>query len=407
MSGPIRPGAKAEDGFVLVTAIVLLALMTTIGIAVLSFADTQQSQVGLERVQESAFQLTEGALQSQVFELGRAWPGSSGAATPVAGCDPSSGTAVRCPDGAGLAQAYTGTDYQNKACPAGTPAVPWTTVVRDNGGSTGQYYARAAVDAQPSYDANADGKLWVRSQGVANCRVQTHVALVAQTLVQQTFPTNAVTANWFETTNNGRKVIVSTADLLPPRQSSKVSLRCVSAPTPCADYEADKNQISPDTTTVETGTSPIASIEQVDSYRTQAKAAGTYFTGCPAGTLAGQPGKVAFIENAGANCSLKGGFSATGPGFLVVNRGKVTLGGNDVFYGLLYMVNAGAITGSVVDLQGNASIKGAVAIDGPGGVSAGSSGTNIEFDSRAFDLVKVSRGAGVVQNSFRILPAGK
>lgn len=408
MTGSRRPAATGQDGFVMVAAIIVLGLMATIGVAVLTFANVQQSQTGLERVSESSFQLTEGALQSQVFELGRAWPGSPGSAVPP-GCNPTSGTAVRCPDGVGLNAAYTGADYQNKTCPVGTPTVPWTTVVRDNGGTTGQYYSRTAVDAQPSYDANQDGKLWVRSQGVANCRVQTHVAIVAQTLVQQSFPMNAITSNWFKTTNKGRKVIVSTKDVVPPLQSAKVSLRCQSAPSPCADYQKDKGHVTPDTTTVEAGTSPVMSDDQIASFRAQAKALGTYFPGCPGNALAGKPPSIAFVENAGANCSLGAGFTEAKPGFLVVYAGAVTIGGNDNFYGLLYMANRSTppITGAVVSLQGNSSIQGGIAIDGPGGVSAGSSKVNIVFDSRAFDQVKTSRGAGIVQNSWRVLPAGQ
>jgi Tfp pilus assembly protein PilX len=417
-----------ERGFVVVTAILLIAVMATIGLAVVQFADTQQSQAGLERVRESAFQLTEGAMQSQVFELGREWPGTPGSALPATGCTPTTGSASRCPDGPALAAAYSGADYQVRSCPTGTPQGPWTTRVSDNGtntlGDARQYYARAVVEGSgavpplPSWDANADGKVWVRAQGVSNCRVQTQVALIAQTLETQAFPRNTLTANWLRTTNNGLHgdPLITTRDPREP-QPSKVSLRCdPGSPTPCADYQPDKGQIYPDTKVVETGTSPTMTVAQIDSFRAQAKAAGTYYPAgvCP-GDLGGRtPGNIAFAENPGGfgsnglpACRLTGGgFTNASPGFLVVASGAIAIGGNDVFYGLVYAANLGNLTGPVVSLTGTAGIKGAVTIDGPGGLFAGASGGNVTFDGRGFGLVKGTTGAGIVRNSFRILPTG-
>lgn len=405
-----RAELRREDGFVMATAIILLMVMASVGLAVVAFSDTQQHQAGVERVRESSFQLTEGAMQAQVFELGRAWPGADATKVGVVTCTPTSGWVNKCPDGPGLQSSYQGPDYGSPTCPTGTPSVPWTTSVHDNAGGAEQYYNRAIVEAQVTWDSNRDGKLWVRSQGVANCRVQTQVALVAQTLVPQPFPRNVVTANWFQTTNNGSKVIVNTRDTAQP-QAAALSVRCsgTALPTPCAKYQATKGQVSPDTTKQESGTSPAMSNSQIESFRAQAQAAGTWSSGCPLASMVNRtPGTIYFAENTTAgNCPISGGFTDADPGFLVLARGTLSIGANSRFYGLIYAPNLTNLTGAVVSITGTAEVKGAITVDGPGGVSAGASKANLNYDSRVFRQVKGVNGAGIVQNSWRSLPNGQ
>ncbi len=62
----------------LVAAILLLGIMMTIALAVVAFSDVQQNQSRVERVREASFQLTEAAMQGQIFQLGRRWPGAPG-----------------------------------------------------------------------------------------------------------------------------------------------------------------------------------------------------------------------------------------------------------------------------------------------------------------------------------------
>jgi hypothetical protein len=88
----------------------------------------------------------------------------------------------------------------------------------------------------------------------------------------------------------------------------------------------------------------------------------------------------------------------------------VSFGSNGIFYGIVYAANLGNLTGAVVTIGGTATVQGAVIVDGPGGVVAGSSGdsgsgaANIVYDDRSFDNVKGNMGAGIVQNSWRTLP---
>ena len=49
---------------------------------------------------------------------------------------------------------------------------------------------------------------------------------------------------------------------------------------------------------------------------------------------------------------------------LVIHSGTLSFGGTTNFYGLVYAVNSGGLTGNVVSLGGNAQVSGAVVVDG-------------------------------------------
>ena len=407
-----REQLNGEDGFVLATAIIVLMIMAAVGLAVLAFADGQTNASGKERTRESSFRLGEASMQGQVFRLGAGWPGTAPAAVPD--CSPLSPATSACPDAAGLATAYAGVDYSTANCPPGTPTTAWTTSVRDNGvllptpSVDVNYYDEALVSTREAWDRNGDGRLWVRSTSVARCRVQTMVALVRQNLIPQPFPHRVVTANWFRTTNKGNKVIIDTVGTRPNQTPAELSLRCEAPrPTLCADYQPNKGQVKPDTTKLgDTSTNPTLSPSLLAALKQQAIAAGMYY---PAGTcptnLVGRAGGVAYAEGtATGTCDIPGAFTANDPGVLVVANGRIALGGNSVFYGLLYLANGSDLSDAVVQIGGTAGVVGAVAVDGKGGVSAGSSKANIVFDDRAFAFVKGYAGAGIVQNSWRVLP---
>jgi len=97
--------------------------------------------------------------------------------------------------------------------------------------------------------------------------------------------------------------------------------------------------------------------------------------------------------------------SSTAPGALIIENGTLTLGGTINFYGLLYMVNKQASSGTVLTIQGNATVSGVVSVDGNGGVTAGSSKTNLTFDPAATTLLKSTTGATITRGSQRVLPA--
>ena len=346
----IRAHLRREDGFMLASAMMLLMIMMSIGLAVVAFSDTQQNGARVERVREASFQLTEASMQSQIFQLGRIWPGTPGNAYP-ASCTRTSAVTDPCPNASNLQATYTGPEYSTGACPNGAPAnqEPWTTSVRDNGdvnrnGADVKYYDRLLANTRATYDANGDGKLWVRAEAWARCQKQTAVALVTQNLRPLPFPRNVITANWFKSNNKGNKVIVDTRGPYAA-EPADLSLRCAgltygtTTPNQCAGYESSKGQVSPERLTYDTATSPAIDPSQLPGFRQQAAAAGHYYgpgASCP--DLRNIEGGVVFIEKTSVGCSMPGGFKESAPGFLVINRGTVTFGGNSAFYGIIHAV---------------------------------------------------------------------
>jgi hypothetical protein len=403
----------SQRGSALVAAMFAIAMMLMIGLSTYALVDAQQGQATRSDVAEASFRLANGALNAQMFQLGSVWPNTSATAYP-ASCTSTAPGAAPCPDATALSQSFNSVQYGTQTCPAGV-SNGWRTYVRDNGGGATSYYDPAVVPSQPRWDANADGSMWVRSEGTARCRTRTTVALVQLSRVPLPFPRNVVTTNWLQVSNNGRKPIVDTLgsyaqppSARPPgnAQPGGVAARCVSAPTPCVKYDASKGQIAPDTTQLNTGGSASTlTTDQIAGLKLQAQTAvpPTYY---PAGSCPPSlTGKLIFVEDLTGCGGYSGGNSANNPGVLVFMHGTLTFGGNGVFYGIVYAGNLPtSVTGAVVTIQGTAAIQGAVVVDGPGGVIAGSSRTNIVFDPRAFSSLQALANATMVPNTWRQIP---
>jgi hypothetical protein len=112
------------------------------------------------------------------------------------------------------------------------------------------------------------------------------------------------------------------------------------------------------------------------------------------------------VEDLTGCSGYRGGNSPNNPGVLVFMRGTLSLGGNGVFYGIVYAGNLQNSSGAVVTISGTAAIQGAITVDGPGGVVAGSSRTNVVFDPRAFSSLQALANATMVPNTWRQLPSG-
>jgi hypothetical protein len=381
--------------------------MVALGLALIMQVQGQQQQSFQERTRESSFNLAEGALNAQITQLARAWPSTSAGA--AASCD-STSTSTACPTAATLANGYSGGDYGSSLANA------WRTSVHDN--ATGERYWTTAVTSRAAYDANGDGSVWVRSTATVQGNLVSVVGLATRSVTTVDFPNNVVTANWFATNNQGRKVIVDTLGSYaqppsvrpgPAAKPAKLGVRCKNMTrAQCLNYPAGKGQVQPDTATVDTGASTSAiSSTQLQALERQAAAAGTLYTTCPPGSLSSVNGAPVVVKTA-TPCSVSsnGGSvnSGASPGVLVIENGTLSLGGNATFYGLVYMVNQQNSSGTVVSIGGNASIQGIVAIDGDGGVTAGSSKTNLIYDSRAASLLRGDSGATLDKSSFRVLP---
>jgi Tfp pilus assembly protein PilX len=419
---PTRAGD--EQGFALVAAIVLLTVIMGLGLGLLLFTDNQQKASAREQASESAFNVAEAGLNAQVGQLSRAWPAKETEALPdnvnkVVRCTAATSTATNgCPDTGSLSAGYP--NISPVPCAAGAATEKWgspltnqwTTYGRDNGTAGSTVFNSATVQSQPGWDANGDGKLWVRSAGVVQCRVVSVITMVSRQLIALNFPHGVATGNWFAVTNNGNKVIVNTAGEPPVSQAGEISMRCEGlGATPCETWDKSKKQISPDTTKAPPTPSPLMSAEQLASMKAQAQALGTFHSGangtCPT-SLSQMSGLPAYIEGCGALKMTGGvGNSSATPGFMILADGTLELKGNAEFFGVVYARNPTNSTGAIVSLGGTSAIVGAIDVDGNGGMELGSSKANLIYDPRAIDEVKSYAGATPTRNTFRLLPASQ
>lgn len=394
-------------------AVVLLGIMMSTGLAAYAYVDTGQDQSRVERVDESALNLGEGALNAQTFILSRAWPGSPGQAYPV--CTQAAPDPNACPTPASIAATFDSVDYRT-----GQPA--WTTSVHDD--VDGSFFDPEDAVGWPAYDANGNSRLWVRSEatytvGPRAGRSRALVALVEIETFDVTvqFPERTLIAGKFETTNNGNKIIVQTnATETSPH---KVTLRCPNVDEDdCARFRPPKQITPPQSISGgeyvdEQGDPlPVLPEEAQDALRRQAISAGTFYgTGCPSAAQLSSglaSGGVVWIDTASCEYTGNSVFGSTSqPGMLIFGTGTLTLGGTTVFNGVIYMLNRLESNGWLVILEGNTQVNGRVFVDNWGGISAGSSKVNITYnDFQNIPQQFTSFGAaGIVQNSWREIAA--
>jgi Tfp pilus assembly protein PilX len=415
--------ARSNDGFALVTALVLLTVMMGLGLALLFLTDNQQKASSREQAGETAFNVAEATLNAQIGQLSHSWPGEKEGIEYPPVCTTATTAATNgCPSAEGLSAAYP--NAGSSSCPAGTPkdswgsslSNGWTTYVRDDLGESTYFNSTAESAAgTPRYDANGDKKVWVRSVGVVQCRIVVLVALASAQFVARTFPQSALAGNWFETSNNGNKTIVDT--LGGAGAPGGVIMRCAGrTASNCEVYQATpKEQVNPDTTKTEATPSSAMTASELETEKSAAISAvpKTYFppNACP-NNLAELSGKPTYIEGP---CTLRfnGGTanSVEKPGFLILVNGTIALEGNAKFYGTIYAVNRQESSGVVVEVHGDAQLKGTIVVDGNGGISVGSSGSqkeaNVIYDPTAAKELTTFAGASATRNSFRVLPVNQ
>lgn len=415
----MRSVMRREEGWTVVTAVMVLMLMMSFGLAAYATVDTQTDVSRQERNRESSFNLAEGALQQQGYVLGYNWPGNPPGYTD---CSYGGGATVapmgQCPQPANLAGGnFSQVDFAQ--------GVTWTTVVRDNrtGGpsapQTSDFYD-ATVDTTPclgtnavpcKWDANQDGKLWVRASAVVRGKSRRLAALLKRERLTEALPRATLKADHFATTNNGNKVIIDSS-------GAQIVTRCQDVPNnqPCEDYQANKGQVAPDGSIVQEPpqTAPTMDASQLDRFRRAASSANppTYYTSCPS-SLSG--GAVYIDVPAGTQCSYTSNpvwNSDSSPGMVIMPRGRMSLGGGATFYGVMYFANQENYTGPVLEIGGNAEVIGGVIIDNGGGLEIGSSGgggsnnPNLTFSANAFNALSTFGTAGLIQNTWRELPPG-
>jgi hypothetical protein len=386
----VRARLGDERGWGLVSSVLVVGILMSISLPLLSLVDAQQNQSAHERKSESSFNLAEAALDASMFVLGKEWPALATGAYPST-CTEAS-TSLRCPSPDLLTRTYTGGDYTNRA---------WTVQIRDDTG--GDYYDPDVVPSLPSWDSNGNARVWVRADAHAAAGDRTIVALVRRIDRTEAFPRNAITAGWFTVATGGNKAVVDTKG--NTAQAAPVAVRCtLPAPSPgCLDYRPDRDQVSPDTSTTGYGGSSALPPDSLDRFRAKAKALGSYYpSGCPQSPT----GDLIFVE--AGNCTYAGGGtanSAGAPGMFVLANGTLSFGGGITYYGLVYAANLQQSSDVVVTLFGGATVVGSIAVDGDGGVRAGSSGKNVIYADGIFPLITTFSAAAPVQGSWRELPA--
>jgi hypothetical protein len=406
----IRNRLGREEGWLVVTAIAVITMMLGIGLAIFSTVGTQQSLSRQERNRDSAFNLAESALYAQAFILSRNWPQTANAGWT---CNQTVTTNGLCPSFTSIQNALDGTNI-----PDFKTGMAWRLTVSDNGkpGSPTTDYITNPSDSNyttAAWDANDDKRIWVRADGWAQGKERSLVALLQLEQFKEPFPQNVITAGHFQTDDNGNKVLINTQG--DSATGSQVVVHCPSSDTSCADLGKPVQvgpapvQYSPppggDSSLIPSAMTP----SELNRFQNAATSNGTYFTSCPS-TLSGGVVFIDFPSYSSSNtCTYTGTDtwnSPTSPGLVIIRNGVLSLGGNTTFYGLVYAPNPSCTTDDLVETQGNTHIFGGVAIDCLGGLDVGSSHENVTFDSSAFNNLKTTGAAGLVQNTWRELPAG-
>jgi Tfp pilus assembly protein PilX len=418
-----------------------------LGVALFATANDQQRSSYNQQSSESAYSLAEAALNAQIYQLSAQWPTSAlnqQSAFPSS-CNATSNGASYCPSTANLSAYPTG----SQTCPAGTPgdawssASPtngWTTYVRDagpSGSGTQSLFTSATEKGYAAYDSSGTGFLWVRAVGIVNCHTAIVIAKVSEQIIPLTFPQTVLSANGFEVSDSGNKVVLNTADL--NGNTSQISLRCVGLgglPPGSTCAQATKpSQVGPGPVYASPPTvSPTLTSTQLGALKALAIANNTYIpagTNCNNITDAQLAGAVVYIEGGNSttpcNISITSNSminSLSSPGIIVLVNGTITFGGSMTYYGVIYDVNKQNVqppNTDVVTLGGTSTVVGGIDVDGLGTVSLGSSGNgldcanpngnkkcgDLEFAQSAFPSLTAFGGAAGTPNSFRQLPAGQ
>jgi Tfp pilus assembly protein PilX len=402
----LRDRVSDDRGWALLTAILLMTIMLGTVLSVASFIDGQTREGAATRQRETAFNLTEAALNAQIFALSQDWPGTGSTTSPPSPypvCTQAS-SGARCPNASALSSLIASPD---------AAGATWQTVIRDDGvNASPNFYSDATTLLQPGYDKNGDGKVWIRATATARGKTRTMVTLVRVEEQSEDIPHAAVIANRLYNSNNGSKPIVDMSH--STGANGFVGVRCTpqlgeSNTDPCLaqPYKSGtwptplvQTQLAPYDGHIQLNYNAAPAVTAAARARLKARAVadGTYFATCPA-TIPSR--EVVWVES--GNCQVQGTQvnAPTAPGMLIVNSGTVEVLANADFYGVIYAVNSQNSSGTVITVHANGVVHGGVIIDGPGGMEVGSNKANVIFDDTAYNAVKTYGTAGMIQNTWR------
>ena len=297
-----------ERGNVLVTAILLLAVMMTLGLAVSSQVDTQTRQSRVERERESTFNLAEAALSAQTFILGRLGTGLPSRPYPLEGCSKTPpADPYFCPLPAQIEKSYNGAGQVDFDFLSATDG--WRTHVRDDrdpvtGGVVRFWDDQIINPANPKYsswaryDADGNRHVWVRSEAIVRGRKRAIVAWVRIEDSVINFPQYAVLAGRVGGKNSGghggRPLVNSTGS--PARDRGALQPDSLSRPASTSTRRRAPSFSRPGNYQISyPRQSALEDPDALQALEDVARANGTYYDTCPANPN----GKIVVIENAG------------------------------------------------------------------------------------------------------------
>ncbi len=309
-----------EGGWALVTAIVLMTLMMGTGLSTFAYVDTQQGESRKQRTRETAFNYAEAALNAQIFSLSREWPGVGASSNQYPACNQAVSN-TRCPAATTLAALFPSVDAAT--------GTTYATRIRDNNApGAPNFYSDALVAAAPAYDANGDGKLWVRAEAQARGKKRTLIALVNAEEVSEVVPRAVLIAGRLDITNDGNKTMINTGDggIVGVRcnPNADVHVACLGHPKGSSGWSKIDEQISPYAPVLDYPMDRSIGLDAVERLRATAKANGTYYASCPANYA----GRVVFIES--GNCDIGSNTqinSQANPGMLILGSGLLSFSG--------------------------------------------------------------------------------
>jgi Tfp pilus assembly protein FimT len=431
-----------EDGWVLATAIVLMAIMVSIGLTAFAFVDTGQKRSRESRERESSLSLAEAALYAQGFALARNWPNLN---QPLGGDCASTAavtaTTLYCPDRDTLDKASSGNQSVAQFTTADYGAgTSWRTSVRDNYGALKAAYDPAHANdtltengvACPQTpcrsDFNGDNQLWVVARSNVRGRPRAIVARLKLELLPESVPQAGILAGALDVTNSGNKLMVDgTGNSIVVRCSPLTSTSCMS-------YEPSKSQLTPAPSSAPAQPN-FMTPSQLQRFKQRAITDGRYYAGCPT-TAAQLTGPVVWVESCSTSyannigpfstpCAVPGDLSSncinptTKPGMLIWHCGTLAFTGDFTYYGVAYVVNnsdgtcasfaaksGGCPDAAVYESNGGSGVLGSLVVDGGGCVLIGSNSINMKYDSNVFSGIASYGTVGLVQNTWRELPAG-
>ncbi len=396
-----RPNLRGEDGWALVTSLIVTAILMGSVLSTFAYVDTQQRASATERRRETTFNVAESALNAQTFGLsGTSWPEAA-----IAACDESVQGAT-CPSNVALRGQHPSQDTGG--------AVGWRTEVRDNQ-TTASFYSDAATAGAATFDQDRDGKVWVRAEAMIDGRKRVMVVLAEIERRSLNLPHAVLRANSLTLENNGNKRLIDGGDAATGGQ---VQVRCdpsVNTSASCLGHPIGtrtvEQHLAQSRWSVQVGgptplwgsrvpQGAVMTVADRELLKAMAQKAGTYHASCPSGLA----GEVVYVVDATGCQFTTGTFNSRGaPGVLVMERGQLQLGGNVTYHGLLYHANVGDVTATLVDFQGTAAVVGGVLVEGRGVIGVGRAHDIVTFNANALD-VAVNGSAIGLRSTWREVP---